>query len=108
VIRGLAPPFLNSALDGGGWSASRPGLFTPEEITPDTHWIGGWVGLRTGLDDVKGEKSFLYRGLLNTFNNIKSTFSAMYKALKYICSVTEKLTHVFRKSVQILSSRVLF
>jgi hypothetical protein len=24
--------------------------FTPGEWTPSTHWIGGWVGLRTGLD----------------------------------------------------------
>jgi hypothetical protein len=25
----LASPFLNSALDGGEWSVSRPGRFTP-------------------------------------------------------------------------------
>jgi hypothetical protein len=37
--------FLTSALVGGEWSASRPGRFTP-----GTHWIGGWVGPRTGLD----------------------------------------------------------
>jgi hypothetical protein len=24
--------------------------FTPGERTPGTHWIGGWVGLRAGLD----------------------------------------------------------
>jgi hypothetical protein len=24
--------------------------FTPGERTPSTHWIGGWVGLRAGLD----------------------------------------------------------
>jgi hypothetical protein len=24
--------------------------FTPRERTPGTHWIGGWVGLRAGLD----------------------------------------------------------
>jgi len=30
-------------LDGGEWSASRPGRFTPKERTPGTHWIGGWV-----------------------------------------------------------------
>jgi hypothetical protein len=27
----------------------RGGLL-PSERTPDTHWIGGWVGLRVGLD----------------------------------------------------------
>jgi len=28
--------FLNFALDGGEWSASRPGRFTPEEKAPGT------------------------------------------------------------------------
>jgi hypothetical protein len=37
---GIAPHFLTSALDGGEWSASRPGRFTPRERTPRTHWIG--------------------------------------------------------------------
>jgi hypothetical protein len=43
--------FTTSALDGGEWSASRPGrTFTPGERTPDTHCTGGWVGPRAGLD----------------------------------------------------------
>jgi hypothetical protein len=37
--------FLTSALAGGKWTASRPG-----RITPGTHWIGGWVDPRAGLD----------------------------------------------------------
>jgi hypothetical protein len=41
--------FLTSALVGE-WSASLPGLFTPWERAPGTHLIGGWMGLRTGLD----------------------------------------------------------
>jgi hypothetical protein len=45
--------FLTSALAGGEWSPSRPDRFTPEERAPGTHWIGGWVGLRAGLDDVE-------------------------------------------------------
>jgi hypothetical protein len=32
---GIASPFLTSAVDGGEWSASRPGRFTP-----GTHCIG--------------------------------------------------------------------
>jgi hypothetical protein len=47
---------LTSALDGGEWSASRPGRFTPVEIAPGSHWIGGWVGPRTGLDAVEKRK----------------------------------------------------
>jgi hypothetical protein len=27
----------------------------PGERAPDTHWIGGWMGPRTGLDAVGGE-----------------------------------------------------
>jgi hypothetical protein len=47
---------LNSALDGGEWSASRPGRFTPRERAPGTHWIGGWVGPRAVLDAVVKRK----------------------------------------------------
>jgi hypothetical protein len=43
--------FTTSALDGGEWSASRPGRpFTPGERTPGTHWTGGWVSPRASLD----------------------------------------------------------
>jgi hypothetical protein len=48
--------FLTSVPDGGEWSASRPGRFTPGEKAAGTHWIGGWVGPRAGLDD-GGEKN---------------------------------------------------
>jgi hypothetical protein len=43
--------FLTSVLAGGEWSASRPARFTPR-----THWIGGWVDPRVGLDDLKKRK----------------------------------------------------
>jgi hypothetical protein len=43
--------FMTSALDGGEWSASRPGrAFTPGERTPGTYCTEGWVGPRAGLD----------------------------------------------------------
>jgi hypothetical protein len=48
--------FLTSALVGGEWSASRPGRFTSGERAPGTHWIGGWVGPRAGLDEVERGK----------------------------------------------------
>jgi hypothetical protein len=47
---------LTSALDGGEWSASRPGRFTPRERAPGTHWIGGWVDARAVLDAVVKRK----------------------------------------------------
>jgi hypothetical protein len=49
---GIVPLFLASAPDGGEWSASRPGRFTPGERAPGTAWIGGWVGCKAGLDAV--------------------------------------------------------
>jgi hypothetical protein len=48
--------FLNLALDGSEWSASRPGRFIPGERVHDTHWIGGWVGPSAGLDTVVKRK----------------------------------------------------
>jgi len=43
---------LTSALDGDEWSASRPGRITHRQRAPGTHWIGGWVGPRSGVDTV--------------------------------------------------------
>jgi hypothetical protein len=45
--------FLTLAVVGGEWSASRLSPFTPGERAPSTHWIGGWVGPRTDLDDME-------------------------------------------------------
>jgi hypothetical protein len=47
---------LTSALDGGEWSASRPGRFTPRERVSGTHWIGSWVRPRAVLDAVVKRK----------------------------------------------------
>jgi hypothetical protein len=47
---------LTSAIDGGEWSASRPGRFTLRGRAPGTHWIGGWVGPRAVLDAVVKRK----------------------------------------------------
>jgi hypothetical protein len=47
---------LTSALDGGEWSASRPGRFTPKERAPGTHWIGGWMGPRAVVEAVVKRK----------------------------------------------------
>jgi hypothetical protein len=55
--------FLTSALAGGEWSASRPGRFTPGERAPGTHWIGGWVAPRAGLDDMEKWKFLTPPGL---------------------------------------------
>jgi hypothetical protein len=50
--------FLTSAQVGGERSASRPC-----RLTPGTHWIGGWVDPRAGLDDLEKRKLLTLRGL---------------------------------------------
>jgi hypothetical protein len=91
---GLFPSFLTSALDGGNWSASRPYRFTPGERAPDTHWIGGWMDPRTGLNAVKKRKIFPRResnpGLQSCATRID--FRLLQKAsnlLRSVCGNTE-------------------
>jgi hypothetical protein len=59
-------------LDGGEWSASRAGSFTPGETDPDTHWIGGWVGTRAGLDAVVKRKIFSSRQESNPCRTVRN------------------------------------
>jgi hypothetical protein len=47
----------------GEWSTSGPGRFTHGERAPGTHWIGGWVDLRAGLDDLEKRKFLSLPGL---------------------------------------------
>jgi hypothetical protein len=54
--------FLISALVGGKWSASRPGRFTSTGA-PSTHWVGGWMVPRAGLDDMEKRKFLTLPGL---------------------------------------------
>jgi hypothetical protein len=48
----MAPSFLTSALDGGGWSASQPCRFSCRKEPPYTNCIGDWVGPRICLDTI--------------------------------------------------------
>jgi hypothetical protein len=54
---------LTSALVGGEWSASLPCRFIPGERAPGIHWIVGWMGPRTGLDNVEKRKFLTLLGL---------------------------------------------
>jgi len=47
---------LTLVLDGGKWSTSHHGCFTPKERAPGFHLIGGCVGLRASLDAVVKRK----------------------------------------------------
>jgi hypothetical protein len=46
-----------------GTSWKRVFSFTPGERAPSTHWTGGWVNLRAGLDDVEKRKFLTLLGL---------------------------------------------
>ena len=43
---------MTAALEGGEWSAARPAARYPRE-RPGTHFTGGWVRPRAGLDGRK-------------------------------------------------------
>jgi len=49
---------LTSALDGGEWSASRPGRFITRQRDRGTRWIGSWIDPRAGLDMVAKKKKY--------------------------------------------------
>jgi hypothetical protein len=56
--------YLTSALDGDEWSASHPDrALPPGERAPGTHWMGGWVGTRTGLDAEARRKILCLSGI---------------------------------------------
>jgi hypothetical protein len=49
---------MTMALEGGEGLVSRPGCFFPQE-RPGTHCIGGWVGLRAGLERCSGSNRII-------------------------------------------------
>jgi hypothetical protein len=55
--------FTTSALDGVNGQHHAPTALYPRERTPGTHWRGGWVGPRAGLDtEDRGKIICLCRG----------------------------------------------
>jgi hypothetical protein len=63
---------VTSALDGYEWSASRSCRFTPGE----TALVGGWVGLRAGLDVTEKRKNVF----VSTGNRIPTVSSISQSA----------------------------
>jgi hypothetical protein len=55
--------FLISALVGREWSTSRPYRFTPGQIAPDTHCLGGRMGPRFGLNTMEKIKFLTLPGV---------------------------------------------
>jgi hypothetical protein len=55
--------FLTSALFKVSGQLHAPAALPPGKEPPRTHWIGGWVGPRAGLDDVWKRKFLTLAGL---------------------------------------------
>jgi hypothetical protein len=75
------------ALDGGEWSASRPGRFIARVIAFHTHWIGGCVGPSAGLDTILGEeyKKFWEEAFLSTkLTKERVSLIKMYRPWKWL------------------------
>jgi hypothetical protein len=59
----IDPPFFSSALDGAGWSSSRPAFFNAGELFLSTYCIGGWFGPITCLDAMEKRKILSLQGM---------------------------------------------
>jgi hypothetical protein len=86
--------FLTSALVRGEWSASRPSRFTPGERASGTHWIGGCVGPRAGLDDVEKKKFLTLLGLEPQLLGRPVRSQSLYP-LRYPDSYTSSIPDLF-------------
>jgi hypothetical protein len=92
---------LTSALDGGEWSATRPGRFTPRERAPGTHWIGGCVDPRAILDAV------VTRKMPSPHRESKpSVCVCVFYACMYVCvyAYNKLHQHIFYQCLFLLSS----
>jgi hypothetical protein len=75
--------FLTSTLAAGEWLASPYGRFTLEKGRPGTHWIGGRVNPRAGLDDLENRKFLTLLGLeIRTLN--RPDRSQLLYLLRYV------------------------
>jgi hypothetical protein len=77
--------FLTSEQAGGKWSTSGPGHFTP-----GTHWTGGWLNPRSGLDILEKKNFFhLLRIDHQIILTILTTLSQLRLNLRSIAKVLD-------------------
>jgi hypothetical protein len=84
---------LTSTLDRGEWSASLPSHFTTGEIVPGTHWIGGWVGSKAGLDAV-GKKKVLPLPSIEPWPSSPSLYRLIYPTPESRAGISYNRTRV--------------
>jgi len=71
---------LTSLLVGAGWSAPRPGRFTPGK-RGGTHCAGGWVGPSASLDCCGENITIFRRTLLHGFSWFAGLFVCLFGCL---------------------------
>jgi hypothetical protein len=85
--------FLTSSLDADEWSASLLRRFTPGERAPVTHWIGGRVGPRTGVDEGEKRKFLNLPGLELRPLGRPGRSQSLYR-LRYLGSYTSSVPNI--------------
>jgi hypothetical protein len=77
--------------------------FTPWERAPGTHWIGGWVGPRTGVDEMERRKILPLLGLaLQPLGH-----PARSQSLYWLHSPGSQLANVARIRVSLVNINVI-
>jgi hypothetical protein len=78
---------LSSALAGGEWSASRPGRFNFRKRAPGTHWMGGSVDPKCGLDDLEKIKVLNLPGLKLSPTRSQSLYRLSFSGSTFLINV---------------------
>jgi hypothetical protein len=71
------------------WVVNAPASLLPGKEPPGTHWIGGWVDLRAGLDDLEKRKFLTLPGLKLRSHDRPADSYSLYR-LRYPGSFTCK------------------
>jgi hypothetical protein len=79
--------FFISILVGVEWLVSWPGRLTPAERAAGTHWIGGWVGPRTGIEGMEKRKFLLLPGLEFRLLGCPTRSQSLYRLRYPGCSI---------------------
>jgi hypothetical protein len=90
--------FLTSVLAGDEWPASHPGSFIPGEWAPGTHWIGGCMDPRAGLDVVEKKKFLTSPGLkLPVASRYPGPFYPWYVYESFVCGTRPRIWGVWKQ-----------
>jgi hypothetical protein len=99
----IDPHFLDLSISWRWVVSFTPRPLYPRERAPGTHWIGGWVGPRAGLDDMEKRKFLTLPGLELCSIVVSRTMSssrqligplaaAQQKTVSYCCAIAGLLS----------------